>query len=316
MPKPTMGPVHIVVTCTNRKRHPVPARLHLGDLQERRPDARFAVWTRRLSTDGPAVPAIDLYGGEHWRIARDLPAQIGDAAQLWVCSAGYGLVAAETRLNPYSATFSPGVADSVGKTTGQVRDWWRRLTTWAGPEPGRPRSFADLARRDPGASVVAVLSDAYIRACADDLCDAADLLDDSDRFAVIGPATRGRDIDDLLVPVGAGLRALVGGSLQALHVRVAAHLLSSMERQGRFSRAWLVDAAREAADTAPADPSRRTGGIRLSDPEVQSFIRAELALGVASATVLLRRLRESGRSCGQARFKQLFVESVVAEAQT
>jgi hypothetical protein len=317
MSRPAAGPmVHIVVTCTNRKRYPVPARFRLGDLQECQQAVRFAAWTRRLGTDEPAIPAIDLYGGEHWQIAQGLPAVVGHTARLWVCSAGYGLVAAETRLNPYAATFSPGDADSVGRSSSQVRDWWQRLTEWAGPETGQPRSFAELARRDPTASVVAVLSDAYIRACADDLRDAADQLGDRDQFVVVGPATRHRDIDDLLVPVSARLRALVGGSLQALHARVAAHLLTTTTaRQGTISRAWLRDAARQATTTAPADPSRRSGGIRLSDQEVRSFIRTELATGAASATVLLRRLRASGRSCEQSRFKQLFADTVAAEVK-
>jgi hypothetical protein len=301
--------VHIIVTCTNRKRYPVPAQSRLGDLQESRQALRFVAWTRRLGADEPGVPAIDLYGGEHWQVARGLPAVVGDSARLWVCSAGYGLVAANTRLNPYAATFSPGDADSVGGTTGQIRDWWRRLTDWAGPEIGQPRSFVDLARRDPTASVVAVLSDAYIRACSDDLRDAADQLDDRDRFAVIGPATRSDHVDDLLVPVYGRLRPLVGGSLQALHARVTAYLLgSAMAQQAIISRSSLRDAAQLAADIAPVDSSRRSGGTRLSDQEVRTFIRAELAAAAASATVLLRRLRESGRSCEQSRFKHLFAE--------
>lgn len=316
MARASAGPVvHVVVTCSNRKRYPVPARLRLGDLRERRQSVRFEAWTRRLDAGEPVTPAIDLYAGEHWQVARGLPAATGDAARLWVCSAGYGLVAADTRLHPYAATFSPGNADSVGDSGGQARDWWRRLTNWPGPGTGRPRSFADLARRDPTASVLAVLSDAYVRACADDLREGADQLVDRDGFAVIGPAACGGDIDDLLVPVTARLRALVGGSLQALHARVAAHLLATVARPGGVSRALLRDAARHAAATAPADPSRRSGGVRLSDQEVRAFIGAELATGSASATVLLRRLRDSGRSCEQSRFKQLFAETVATGVQ-
>lgn len=318
MPKPGRPPrstVHIVVTCANRKRYPVPARLHLGDLQERRQGLRFAAWTRRLGADEPSIRATDLYGGEHWQIARGLPATVGESARLWICSAGYGLVAADTCLHPYAATFSPGDPDSAGETSAHARDWWRRLSDWAGPEIGSPRSFADLAQRDPSATVVAVLSEAYVRACSDDLRVATRHLDDPDRFVVIGPATGDEDIDDLLVPVTARLRTLVGGSLQALHARVATHLLTTTEAHHKtISRVRLRHAARQANAAAPPDPSRRAAGIRLCDEEVRDFIRVELTTGPASATGLLRRLRQSGHSCEQSRFKQLFADSVAAGA--
>lgn len=315
-PNSTRSTVHVVVTCSNRKRYAVPTKLRLRDLQERRQEGRFATWTRRLGADEPSIPATDLYGGEHWQVASRLPSVLGDTARLWVCSAGYGLVAADTHLNPYAATFSPGNPDSVGDTAVQVQDWWRRLTDWAGPRPNQPRSFEDLARRDPAASIVVVLSEAYVRACTDDLLNATDQLRDRDRFAVIGPAKRGTAIDELLVPVTARLRSVVGGSLQALHVRVAAHLFDATSTQETIlSRARLQDAARQATVTAPPDPSRRAAGIRISDEDVRSFIRLALTTGPTTATALLRRLRDSGQSCEQSRFKRLFADTAAEGAR-
>lgn len=315
MAKPSVhATVHIIVTCANRKRYPVPAQLRLRDLQERRQGLRFAAWTRRLDAEEPSVQATDLYGGEHWQVARGLPAVVGDSARLWVCSAGYGLVSAETYLHPYAATFASGVPDSVGETGSEVRAWWHRLTEWTGPDLRQPRSFADLARRDPQSTVVAVLSEAYVRACSDDLREAADSIGDRDRFAVIGPAKSGDAIDHMLVPVTARLRTVVGGSLQALHARVATHLLTTTQaHRGTISRARLCEAAQQAEADAPPDSSRRVGGIRLSDEAVRAFIRLELAAAPATATVLLRRLRQSGRSCEQARFKHLFADTIAEE---
>lgn len=312
----TRSTVHVVVTCSNRKRYAVPTKLRLRELQERAQERRFATWTRRLGADEPSIPAAALYGGEHWQVASRLPSVLGDTARLWVCSAGYGLVAADTHLNPYAATFSSGSPDSVGDTAVQVQDWWRRLTDWAGPRPNQPRSFEDLARRDPAASIVVVLSEAYIRACTDDLLNATDQLRDRDRFAVIGPAKRGTAIDEFVVPVTARLRSVVGGSLQALHARVAAHLfVATSAHNAALSRARLQRAARQATVTAPPDPSRRVAGIRLSDEDVRSFIRLALTSGPTTATALLRCLRDSGQSCEQSRFKRLFADTVAEGAQ-
>jgi hypothetical protein len=224
------------------------------------------------------------------------------------------LIPAVTRLNPYAATFSSGEPDSVGESRVELRDWWRRLTAWHGPDRLQPRSFTDLVRQNPTTPVVAVLSAAYIRACLDDLRAADDVPGgDRDRVTVIGPASCQADVDELLVPVTARLRSIVGGSLQALHARVAAHLLTAATAQsGTISRARLREAALEAAAAAPPDPSRRTPGTRMTDDEVRDLVRQELATGPASATTLLRLMRQSGRSCEQSRFKRLYADAVAA----
>lgn len=300
-------PVHLVVTCANRKTRAVPDRLRLGDLREQRPGHRFAAWTHRLSTTVvDRIPAVDLYAGEHWQIARNLPVSLPQPTNLWVCSAGYGLIAADTPIAPYAATFATGEADTAGSTPAAIRDWWSRLGGWTDTEHRSPRSFTALARQNPQATIVAVLSEAYLRACADDLRQAADALADRQQLAVIGPPGRYTDIDDLLVPVTAALRPVVGGSLQALNVRAAAHLLAAAADD--LSSATLRKLAEQATAAAPPDLSRRSGGQRLTDDDVRDYITGHLANGSATATRLLRQLRQAGQSCEQSRFRTLFAE--------
>lgn len=300
-------PVHLVVTCANRKTRVVSDRLRLGSLHEQRPGRRFTAWTSRLSTtDIDRVTATDLYAGEHWQTARALPANLTQPTSLWVCSAGYGLISADTPIAPYAATFSPGEADSVGSSTTAMRDWWHRLTGWIGPTSHLPRSFTALVCQDPQAIIIAVLSEAYLRACADDLRQAADCLADRERLTIIGPGGRCREIDDLIVPVTAALRPVVGGSLQALNIRAAAYLLNAA--RDNLSYTNLRKLTDQATTAAPPDPSRRSGGQKLSDEAVRRYIRGHLADGTSTATSLLRRLRQSGQSCEQSRFGALFAE--------
>ena len=300
-------PVHLVVTCANRKTRVVPDHLRLGSLHEQRPGQRFATWASRLSTfDADRVAAVDLYAGEHWQVARSLPATLPQTTKLWVCSAGYGLIAADTPVAPYAATFTAGEADSAGSSSAAMRDWWSRLNRWSGPDTHAPRSFTTLARQNPHAVVIAVLSEAYLRACADDLRQAADCLADREQLAIIGPPGRCPDIDDLIVPVTAALRPVVGGSLQALNVRAAAHLLTAAADD--LSHANLRKLAEQATTTAPPDPSRRPIGQKLSDEALRDLIRRHLANGPTTATSLLRQLRQSGQSCEQSRFRTLFAD--------
>jgi hypothetical protein len=304
MPKPAADrPLHIVVTCANRKRHPVPSQLRLGELIHRRPAARFAAWTARLGSGAhPGYPAVDLYAGEHWQIARTLTTDPPAAkrATLWIASAGYGLIPADTAICAYGATFSAAARDAVGASLAEVADWWQRLGDWPDPAPDGPRTFTELARSNPDATIVAVLSEAYQRACGDDLLAAAGLLA-ADALSVVGPPDAHPQLADVLVPVTATLRHTVGGSLQALNVRAAKHLL--MHGTG-IRRGALREAALAATPANP--PAPRTAGQRMSDAEVRAYIRAQPQ---SSATQLLRQLREMGRSCEQGRFGRLHAEA-------
>jgi len=307
---PGLANVHVVVTCSNRKRHTVPERLRVGNLRERGSGRRFSAWTDRLSTSSAIdFPAVDLYAGEHWQIARTLPDQIAPrAVTLWVCSAGYGLIPASALIRPYAATFAPGGVDSVGEDRSAVRDWWTRLTEWPGPVADQPRSFTDLARRDADATIIAVLSDAYQRACAIDVTAAAGLLRDPQQLSVIGPATT--DLADLVVRVTARLQPHLGGSLLSLNARVAAFLLrSSVDDDHNLGRTRLRERVEQTTMATPARAAR-AAGQRLTDEEVRAFICEHTGEHGVTATGLLRRLRLSGRSCEQARFGQLFAEVI------
>ncbi|GIH72013.1 hypothetical protein [Sphaerimonospora thailandensis] len=299
--------VHVVVTCTNRKRVPADDRLRVRSLEAGTVGMRFRSWLERLEAAEVRVPARDLYAGEHWLIANDLAKTLGADAHFWVCSAGYGLIPAATPIAAYAATFASGHEDSVAEGVDGAREWWRQLCRWEGPQAGQPRSFEELANQHPDSAIVAVLSEPYLRACASDLRAAASRLAESDNLAVIGPADRSPELADLIVPVTAALRALVGGSLLSLNVRVARRLLQDSRDQG-VRRSLLLKLMETLTAEVP-EQVRRQPGIRMTDEEVRSFIRHH-GKGFRSATPLLRKLRSSGLSCEQARFRTLFLDEV------
>ncbi|MET9289418.1 hypothetical protein [Nocardia beijingensis] len=289
----------------------VPAQLMLGNIGDLQPRNRFDTWIHRLSAEGPTTPAQDLYSGEHWNIARNLPALVGGHNKLWICSAGYGLIRDQTNLQPYMATFTPGNRDSVGRSRVESVDWWRRLTDWPGPQSDQPRSFADLARRDPDATIIAILSNTYLYACAEDLRVAKELLRSKDRFVVMGANQAVPELEDVVIPIPARLRSVVGGSLHALQVRAAAHLLPlAVADSGDLGLRSLRVVAQRAIDNSPVDPSRRAPGVRMDDRAVREYIDRHRHVASVSATKLLRQLRESGFSCEQGRFKKLFHETM------
>lgn len=309
--------VHIIASCTERKRVPVPADLRLRRVAEASAFVRADRWWRRLSEHASsAVPAADLYGGDHWTVAKTLPSVAeagGFRAHLWVASAGYGLVPADAPLHSYSATFAGGHPDSVlvSSTDGAVqsdfaRRWWARLSQMPGPLRRAPRTIAGIVRSDPRASILVVGSPDYMAAMEDDLISAIAEASNPDRIIVI--STQGRFargvLGQHLIPSDARLQARVGGARTSLHARVARKILEEVNEWVLGAELLQAHYRRVLASSADAPTFDRT---RLTDQQVERFIRAELRRSPdTSCTRALRALRDGGQACEQSRFKSLF----------
>jgi hypothetical protein len=96
---------------------------------------------------------------------------------------------------------------------------------------------------------------------------------------------------------------VLGGTRQALNVRVLAHLLH--EHQGPLTRDVAADTLNRLLDQQP--PIVRHDRQRWSDAEVANFIRGQLRKEPSlSHTRLLRQFRDDGNACEQSRFASLF----------
>lgn len=303
----TAEQVHVVVTCTDRKTLPVDDLLRARNLPERGTARAVDTWMARLAAaDSASVPALDLYAGEHWQIVKQhLPVKVGSrSVRLWICSAGYGLIPADAPVRSYAATFAPRHQDSVVATREEAQDWWAGLAGWQEPTAGAPRSLHALVRTSPEAHFVVVMSAPYLRACSQDLL-AAGLAAQPGQFSILSTSAVPLELREFAVTGDGRLRDFLGGSLLALNVRMAAHLLNDLGAAAPHRKA-LTDALTRIPVpekfTAPAPRARMT------DEEVRIYIADGLAQPRASATSLLRQLRTSGRACEQGRFGELFRE--------
>lgn len=298
--------VHLVASCTERKRAAVHDDLCLGSLGG---EPSAANWLARLnSVDVPGVPARNLYGGEHWKLVLDLEEQLRadhDDVRLWVASAGYGLMPADAELRPYSATFTPNTRDSVARSGGAelLRPWWRTLCEAHG------HSLKELARE--GASALVVIASAkYLRAMSEDLQSAlTDLPEDGlTLFSGAGPVDEA--LRSSLVTVDARVQVALGGfdslrgSKQGLAARTAQTLLARARTWP--PRASKLRAAYNRLVTDHVPPAAHQRG-RHDDQAVLEFIAAQLREDPRIGwTALLRRWRDSGQACEQKRFRGLF----------
>lgn len=297
--------IHVVVACTHRKHRYVPATLRLRCIGGTRTVTRRDTWVRHLvNEDGPAISrANELYAGEHWSIARTLPdlAPSRTGLQLWVCSAGYGLIPADAPIRPYAATFSAGQPDTVPGDRRAAAEWWGALGEWSGPVDA-PRTFAQLVEHDPGSRYLVAISAPYVQACWGDLLDAGSRVTKRGSFSVISAGTRpGSDLDEYLLPVDARLQGTLGGTLQALNVRAAAHLVERGVTSHEAMSAYLEDFRSRQPELQKFE--RRP----MSDEEIRAFVAENLGEDPSvSHSRLLRELRSSGRASEQSRFARLF----------
>jgi hypothetical protein len=307
----------VLVTCTKRKTRDIPTRLMVRSLPAGTIEQRSEEWINRLSDFGrDRVPAVDLYSGDHWSVARSLPevaAANGYKADLWVCSAGYGLVKLDAPINAYSATYSATHPDSVGRKVRGLSAhealpaWWGLLSAWTGPDRGFPRSIRDLTAGRPRTPIWVVASETYLRAIAEDLRAALRCLADPDLLAIFSAGTDViSGLTEHLVPCDARFQSVVGGARRSLNVRLARKaLLDLAEGAARVSALK----ARFSGQLAALPKTVRSVRMPMTDNAVRTYIRRETRRNPGvQHTPLLRRLRDSGYACEQRRFAQLFAE--------
>lgn len=307
--------VNIVVTCTKRKRVPPALGLTLRDVQA--PDLRtgFATWLDRLTgSRAEGITARRLYAGDHWSIVQTLEsvaAASGLDAVVWVCSSGYGLIGLDTKIKPYSATFSSRHPDTICKWNGTDSrlenriSWWQLQGEWSGPDPSLPRSITKIAAADPESPLLVVASQVYLGAIVKDVQRAAQVLRDPDLLCVVSTGTNlVPGLEGNLLPSSAALQKSVGGSLRTLNIRLA-RIIIGESTTGDLRASRLIPNFRQRV--AVELPLPRYERDAMTDDGIRQYIAEALNEGLEiNWSSLLRGLRNSGRACGQERFYRLF----------
>lgn len=305
--------VNIVVSCTNRKTRTVPRELTMRSIKTGSIEHRAEVWIDRLQKHRHRIePAFQLYSGDHWSVARSLPDEArknGIDLKLWVCSAGYGLIEAETAIAPYSATFASGFADSIARNTPfpnaeRSRRWWNLLSNWTGPSNGKVRTIATLARLNSRSPLLIVGSETYIRAMEVDLNAAAQFLEEQSLLLIVSASSSMPDLKHAIIPCDSRFQPMLGGARQSLNIRAARKIISDFKHDE--IRSDLV--SREFASILSRQNELVVYNRRsMTDVEITRFIKSALKKSSEwSHSRLLRNLRDSGCACEQSRFAKLF----------
>jgi len=180
------------------------------------------------------------------------------------------------------------------------------LAQWSGPVPGAPRSLAELAADDPGSTIVIALSAAYLRACDQDLAQAAGNLKRRENLILIATGTRvPGTIGEQHCLIDARLQTALGGSLMSLGVRAAGYVLEAVDPDHLDQKAATVALGALAAAQPQWSRPRRTPE---SDESIRALIAERLSQAPTTKSSLLRALRAEGRACEQGRFARLYAD--------
>jgi hypothetical protein len=152
------GNVHLIVTCTRRK------TVSAGETvfpDEHDAGRAYGIWMERLAQarrGSPPMTAGELYTGQHW--SRAVAAAARNGAEMWVISAGLGLLHVSDTVVPYEATFT-------SMPFCHSRQW--ESLTARPPADRRSASLRSLMQARPDDRFVVAASPVYLRAVESDL---------------------------------------------------------------------------------------------------------------------------------------------------
>lgn len=285
---------HLLVPCTNRKRTEAGeltcySKTKIGIPEE---------WSELLSRGKEKVPAHNLYCGTSWDRYLTAHSRMPHA-KLWIASAGYGLISGDTKVSAYSATFSPGSEDTVGRPwhphSLAIRRWWIELSgeIW----------WKKLSHKD-GLTVV-VLSHPYMDALLPGLNELAKAL--KNRLVIIAPgfAIKHNEVDRCILSIDSRFEHI----RKSTRGDIGPNALEWLSRTYPPDKGWDIGSIQSDLIKLfkKLPPIRRYNRKLLTDKDVLSFISNRAPKHACpSASSLLRELRSSGYACEQKRFGSLF----------
>lgn len=307
-----MKKLHLILSCTARKRASDTVYPRLRDVGRSPVADRVEQWAALVSTAPRRHIAANLYAGEYWQTAMVLAssADLAGRVSVSVVSAGLGLIGIDDDVPMYGATLAANHPDSVLAASDSAahspvrRRWWDGLTRAEALGRRCPRRLVDLAEYGPDATVIVCLGRSYLDAVADDLTDLVERLGRPEQAMVFASGEPIAGLEECWVAVPGGLRLTLGGSLSSTKLRAAKAVLAELGAlPPDAGKARAIVATLEASAGDPRSFDRR----RQHNDVVIDWIRDYLAgTPKGNKSAALRRFRDEGNACEQARFGRLF----------
>ena len=301
---------YVVVTCCTIRKRINPSKclqarsLRSGVLTEVASD-----WIRRVEIVPPVAKAKELYCGRAFSEATLAADEL--ASDLWIVSAGLGLIQGTAPVPAYSLTTTPRADDSiVTKIESQgwaPSRWWEQLIH----RRQGSSSIRKLLSTYPNETILAALPESYAALVAGELNDLD--REDSARFRLFGlrlERALNPNLQYCVMPYDRrldGPDSPIPGTLADFASRALRHF-ASLIRCGKTGNGDLA-ADREVVSHSLQDWRFPEIPLRTAktDSEIQNLIAENWHVVRGQSGKMLRHLRDELRvACEQGRFRRLF----------
>lgn len=290
--------INLVVSCSNRKVvNPQPEH-RLRTLRTGPLDGISRTWHESLNGSYDKFDASKLYIGEYWSIVRRL-AEL-NFVNIFVFSAGLGIVPYQAKIPSYSATFAKGTPDSINnldsKDKSLSQSWFELSLKYS----NFSLTLSQLKKVLNATTTLFVVSRSYLSAMEHTLREI-----DHSKAIFLGSNLKNLQLKNKLEIPG-NLRMVLGGSLQTVSIRFVEYLLTqtSILQKTNFTVRELgskIDQLGSASSPLP-----KFNRSKATDEDVLKFLRARVTFKDSHSRAL-RDFRDSGRACEQSRFKNIYL---------
>ncbi|PKH01379.1 hypothetical protein CXF72_17050 [Psychromonas sp. MB-3u-54] len=302
--------VNLITNCTNLKKSNIQDKTQLNSLVTKFDSQKIvSSWLKRLNNALQKFPAKQVYAGDHWKIAKSVK---NPNVELWVLSAGYGLIHSSSMITAYDATFSKESDNSIHHTGLSNNEWWRLIHQIRDKVQFGCGSLSSLVKDNGADKFFIAASPAYLKVIEEELLEliSTGKLTTENLFIVSSKCNLNIKLKPFFLESSANFSSTLKGGRVSLNIRLAKHLLENsndcnIDKQTVFNR---YNSLKNNSQKLVIHQRNK-----LSDEEVISFIKDELQVNKhvnMSASKLLIKLRSQNLACEQKRFSRLFKETL------
>ena len=292
--------VNVIVPCTSRKTVAVEHSAQLREVSERNLKPRVEEWFYRLSEIRIGCrSASNMYCGSAWTPVTKIVQSLD--IDVWIISAGYGLLHHSDVIVPYAATFSSPHPDSVTISNSfQSSDWWMQCCE-SHTIQRSVKTISDLAKQNPEVPILIAVSKPYLEAVESDICSARSLLVASNLLSIVSVgSTKSGILADNLLPCDTRMEQVIGLGRSSINTRILGTIIQEHKEGFDYESINLQINKLQFHQTQTSYPVRS----RMTDEEVLNFI-IKSRDGNKSFTFMLKNLRDLGYACEYRRFKKI-----------
>lgn len=292
--------IQVIVTCAANKNVEVPKELQFGKLPTLSIKESVKEWVNRLKTTSVnLVPMINLYKGGYWNIVKNLH-QNPKVDNIWVLSAGYGIINANQPVKPYAIALKDNSFDSIKlNTLNQSKEsyskWWDEITYY------RKSNITKIFNQNPNDIFIVYASFEYMKAIYNDIKN----IIDKPNVLIVSPDTKIKEFTPHILNTNLRLRSFLGGNKMTVSPLTVKHLIENIDNIG-YTKKEVNDYFEKIISKQPSLPPMNPVRKKLSDKE---FIKLIQEIGIEKPkTFIIKEINNRGFASGVNRTTRILNE--------